>query len=137
MIRVQTKISPSHSRQSHTFQGAGERDQWLRVYPHPMPSTHRLRYEWVGPMQLDVWAEPIEPDRKETVLKVEPVAGELTAEQRRGVDSGTTGPAPAEQAELEALSMEELVTRATEAGIKVPRKSSKAQIAALILAKQK
>jgi hypothetical protein len=53
--REQEKLDESHDSLTLTYQGTRERDQAMRVFPDPMPSTHELAYEWsADKMKLNI-----------------------------------------------------------------------------------
>jgi hypothetical protein len=61
------QIDASHAKHTYFMASEKERDEWCKVYPDSMPSTHRLAYRWLErtdkppmlPARLEVWPEEI------------------------------------------------------------------------------
>lgn len=106
----------SHLAMTFLMRGTTERDGWCRTFPWPCPSTHELAYEWdAQTMKLRVWVRPRE---------------------RGGQAPAPTETNPDPRKALDALSIDELLTRGAEIGAEVRRGMSKAQLVAVILTKQ-
>jgi hypothetical protein len=123
------KISESFDRRMFTFASMSEAEQWLRLYPQPMPDTHRLAYHW----------QPNPNPKAPPVLVVE-------VEQRPEVEAAAK---PAEApvvgsryAVLAAMSEADLETILVEMGIGMPlalpgRKPTKAMLASRVYTEEK
>ncbi len=110
MERDVRKIDESHSEITFKMQGTTERDAWLRTFPRPLPSTHKLHHEWINDMTLVVRPEPI------------------AAPQAEGGDAHDPSPANG----LADKSDADLQTLAAEKGVKLKKGMSRAQIVAAI-----
>lgn len=120
MERDVKKIDQSHNEITFKMQGTTERDAWLRTFPHPLPSTHKLAYEW--------------PDDMTLVVRPEPIATPSAGEGSHGPSPADVAnvPAPADVAALEGKTIADLQTLAAEKGVILKSGMSKAQIVAAI-----
>jgi hypothetical protein len=125
MERDQVPLDGSHDKLVCKMQSTTERDRHQRVFPDPMPSTHRLAYRWTDEMQYEVYLEP----RPELVNRPAPPQADpeepaANSEERR--------------AQLMRKNDNELSTRAAELGLNknTGYRGSKAQRVALILARE-
>ena len=127
------KISESFDRRMFTFASMSEAEQWLRLYPQPMPETHRLAYHW----------QPNQNPKAPPVLVVEveqcpQVKGEVEA-AAKPAEAPVVG---SRYAALAAMSEADLETILVEMGIGMPpalpgRKPTKAMLASRVYTEEK
>lgn len=134
MDRAVEKIEGDESHDMMTFTTQGEREfqEWARVFPDDLPSTHELRHRWV------------DNDRGQRVLQVRVfprgAAGLRPHDEANGplvVDApgGKVDPAALEarRKELAERKKEDLQTLGAELGLDLADSLTKAQMVALIL----
>lgn len=131
MDRFVQKIEGDESHDLMGFEMQGEREyqEYARVFPDPLPSTHRLAYRW----------DTNDRGQKVLKLRVVPVAAQRPA---GGTAGATTTTAPtADQAaavearrkELDAKTKADLQTIGATVGLDLSGELTKAQMVAQIL----
>jgi hypothetical protein len=123
------KISESFDRRMFTFASMSEAEQWLRLFPQPMPETHRLAYHW----------QPNQNPKAPPVLVVEVEQRPETAEAAKPADAPVVG---SRYAALAAMSEADLETILVEMGVGMPlalpgRKPTKAMLASRVYTEEK
>jgi hypothetical protein len=119
MDRRTYPLSDDSSHQGMAFKPASssERDEYLRTFPDPMPSTHYLHWQWVdGEVRFEPRPKP------------EAVAA--------GAKAGVKPLAPGtneRRAELNNMTVADLQALAAETGATIDNKATKAQIIAQII----
>jgi hypothetical protein len=134
MNRAVEKIEgdESHDMMTFTLEGEREYQEYARVFPDPLPSTHRLAYRWD------------ENDRGQRVLKVRvvPVPAGGPGKQppappatptNDGTPNDRAAATEARRKELDARTKADLQTLGAELGLDLVDAQTKAQMVALIL----
>lgn len=107
----QRPVEEGHDELVITMSSVSERDQYLKVYPNPMPSTHELAYHWEDDMHLVVG-----PKR---------VSG---AKAAKGEDASR---------QFDGKTPQDLILMGNEIGLDLNPNMSGARMRALILEKQR
>jgi hypothetical protein len=113
----------SHQGMAFRMAGSKERDEYLKTFPHPVPSTHTLHWEWdvaANELRFEMRPRPAQEEGEETE----------ETEQRPAT---TTATARSVHRELEAMTAADLLTRGAEVGAAVNGKMTKAALVAAIL----
>jgi hypothetical protein len=115
---------PCHDRYRMRMAGTSERDRYMRCFPDPLPSTHRMVYRWEQTK-----------DGIYLIQGVEPIAAIEAKAAQRPVDLHKD-PREKLRVELQTISdRNELLTKAAENGVETTPKMSKSQIIAAIVDK--
>lgn len=122
MDRRTYPLTDDSSHQGMAFRPASstERDEYLKTFPNPMPSTHYLHWAWdseSGELRFEVRVKPEAKAAGDKSSTIRPTAPG-TDERRR---------------ELTAMTNADLLALAAEEGADVDPKSSKALIVAAII----
>ena len=138
MERSVTKLDSSHDEMCITMQSDSESDGWMRVFPHPMPSTHRLTHRWEGnklyvrPEPLPVAAPQAPAAQSPAPVQSTPTTSDANPPQTLTITEATEK----HRKELEALTEADLITRGAELGLRLKRSMAKALMVAEILKKE-
>ncbi len=115
MIRRIENIDRSHDKLCVKCNSTTERDDHRRIFPHPMPDTHRLAYRWTSETEYEVFVELI------------PLPGDPMVQQQEP-------PTPTVDAklmiDLQKMKRDDLMTMATENSIAYQVNTSNAKLIA-------
>jgi hypothetical protein len=94
MDRKTQRIDEYFDKEIRTMAAAGEFDQYRRIYPLEMPSTHRLMHKWVSQgaklPKLEVWVEPI----SDVIVETKPVQSTNGLKSTPADNGRTASPIP-------------------------------------------
>lgn len=119
---------PEHDAAEFRMQSVGERDEWAKVFPLELPSTHRLEYSW-HPTR---GAAPVN-DASAMVLRLRVVPKDV--EEPANLPPSLEAHRAAVRKELEKLSKADLITRAAELGVTLTDTQTKPVMVAALLEK--
>jgi hypothetical protein len=121
-MRVGLRVAPGKPAAIFVTQSTSERDTWQRVFPDPVPSTHRVNAGWSPDGTEITLALAIDPDAKPAV---ESATGTAPSDPAQPESDGTKA--------LQAMSNADLLTYGAEIGAAVNPKMNKAALVAAIL----